>query len=44
MAFNTNACQQSSFDDSFITLTELKRKALENFGQKPLLMRFSGNR
>ena len=29
MAFKTNACQQVSFDDSFIALTERERKALE---------------
>ena len=29
MSFKTNDCQQLSFDDSFITLTERERKALE---------------
>ena len=29
MAFKTNDCQQLSFDDSFIALTERERKALE---------------
>lgn len=29
MAFKANDCQQVSFDDSFITLTERERKALE---------------
>ncbi len=29
MAFKTNDCQQLSFDDSFITLAERERKALE---------------
>ncbi len=29
MSFKTNDCQQLSFDDSFMTLTEHERKALE---------------
>ncbi len=29
MAFKTNDCQQLSFDDSFISLTEREKKALE---------------
>ena len=29
MSFQTNDCQQLSLDDSFITLTERERKALE---------------
>ena len=40
MAFKPNDCQQLSFDDSFIALTEREKKALENPGQKSLLMRF----
>ena len=30
MSFKTNDCQQLSFDDSFMNLTERERKALEN--------------
>ena len=30
MSFKTNNCQQLSFDDSFMNLTERERKALEN--------------
>lgn len=40
MAFKPNECQQLSFDDSFMALTERERKALENPRQKSLLMRF----
>ena len=29
MSFKTNDCQQLSLDDSFMTLTERERKALE---------------
>lgn len=29
MSFKTNDCQQLSFDDSFMNLTERERKALE---------------
>lgn len=34
MSFKTNNCQQLSFDDSFMNLTERERKALENFWAK----------
>ena len=40
MAFKPNECQQLSFDDSFMALTERERKALEKSWQKSLLMRF----
>ena len=34
MSFKINDCQQLSFDDSFMTLTERERKALEKISYK----------
>ena len=34
MSFKTNDCQQLSLDDSFMTLTERERKALEKYWAK----------
>ncbi len=34
MAFKTNDCQQLSFDDSFISLTEREKKLWKNPGQE----------
>ncbi len=40
MSFKTNDCQQLSFDDSFMNLTERERKALEDSWAKSSPMRF----
>lgn len=40
MSFKTNDCQQLSLDDSFMTLTERERKALEKSWAKISPMKF----
>ena len=40
MSFKTNDCQQLLLNDSFMTLTERERKALENSGRRYSQMRF----